>query len=320
MTREMTRNMRLGAFVITGTVLLIAALYMIGNQQNLFGSTFRISAGFYNVNGLMEGNNVRFAGIDVGTVEKIEIINDTSVNVTMIIENRVKKFIRKNAIASVGTDGLMGNRLVNINSQEIPGGQIQEGDTLHSLRPIEMDEAMRTLHTTNHNLKVITDNLRNITQRISSRNSLWNLLMDTAVAENVKASVVHIKMVSGQSAVITGNLRDIIEDVKKGKGNLGALIADTSISSRITQAVVRFERISDTAALISGNVSRIIHKIESGQGSVGILLNDTSFVHNLNLSMDNIREGSASLNENLEALKYSWPFKKYFRKKKKQQL
>ena len=67
----------------------------------------------------MIGNNVRFAGIDVGTVQRIEIISDTLVKVTMVLDNKVLKFIHKNAVASVGTDGLMGNKLININSQSI---------------------------------------------------------------------------------------------------------------------------------------------------------------------------------------------------------
>lgn len=82
------RNIRLGLFIATGTVLLVAALYLIGNKQNLFGSTFKISAQFKNVNGLMSGNNVRFGGIDIGTVKSVEIISDSSVNVVMIINNK----------------------------------------------------------------------------------------------------------------------------------------------------------------------------------------------------------------------------------------
>src|SRR5689334_12869651 len=108
MSKELTRNIRLGIFVLAGTVFIIVMLYLIGSKQNLFGSTFRISAQFYTVNGLMEGNNVRFAGIDVGTVEKVEIISDSTVNVVMLIEEKIRPYIKKNAIASVGTDGLMG--------------------------------------------------------------------------------------------------------------------------------------------------------------------------------------------------------------------
>jgi phospholipid/cholesterol/gamma-HCH transport system substrate-binding protein len=305
-------------FVIISTVFLIAALYLIGNKQNLFGNTFRISAQFYNVSGLMVGNNVRFAGIDVGTVEKIEVINDSSVNVVMLIERNMQPFIKKNAIASVSTDGLMGNKLVNINSLGNPSKSVEEEDILKTLRPIEQDEMIRTLNATNENMKAITYNLRTITDRITGKNTLWSLLMDTVVADNVKASIVNIKIASNSSAILTGNLKSISEDVKNGKGGLGALITDTTLSGKINQVIVKLDRVSDTVAYITGDFSKISGRLEQGQGSLGMLLNDTTFVRILNTSINNFNKGTLILNEDLEALRHSWPFKKYFKKKAKE--
>ncbi len=317
MGNEVIRNVRLGMFVVIGTVLLIAALYLIGNKQNLFGHTFRISAKFYNVNGLMAGNNVRFAGIDVGTVESVSILNDSSVNVVMVIEKGIQPFIKKNALAAVGTDGLMGNRLVNINSAADHSQSVEEGDVLQSLRPIEQEEMVRTLNETNENMKAITSNLLTITDRINSKNSLWSLLMDTVVADNVKAAIVSIKIASNSSAILTGNLTSISNDIKNGKGSLGALIMDTSLSGKIQQVVVKLNQISDTVVHITGDFSKVSKRLEQGRGSLGILLKDTLLVHNLNTSINTINKGTLLLNEDLEALRHSWPFKKYFRKKEK---
>jgi len=318
MANDALKNIRLGVFVLIGTSFLIGALYVIGNKQNLFGNTFKISANFNNVNGLMVGNNVRFSGIDVGTVETIEIVDDSSVRVVMVIEKEIRKYIKKNSLASIGTDGLMGNKLVNINSSKNVSASVEEGDVLQSVRPIEQDEMIRTLNSTNENMKAITWNLRTITERINSKNTLWSLLMDTNIANNVKASIVNIKIASNQSAVLTGNLRNITEGIKNGKGTLGALIVDTTISGKIRQVVVRFEKVSDTVAILSGNASKIIKDMQNGKGSVGILLSDTAFVHNLNESMHNINKGSVILNEDLEALKHSWFFRKYFKKQEKE--
>lgn len=320
MGKDTFKNIRLGIFVVSGTVFLIAALYIIGNKQNLFGNTFRISAKFYNVSGLMAGNNVRFAGIDVGTVESVEIVNDSSVKVVMVIEKDIQAFIKKNAIASVGTDGLMGNRLVNINSVKDQSDKIEEGDVLLTLRPIEQDEMVRTLNETNENMKAITSNLRTITDRINSKNTLWSILMDTVVAENVKSAIVNIKVASNSSAVLTGNLKNISDDIKNGKGSLGALITDTTLSGKINQVVIKLNSVSDSVAYITGDFSKIATRLAKGQGSIGVLLKDTSFVHNLNTSVNNINKGAIILNEDLEALRHSWPFKKYFSKKAKGKL
>lgn len=315
--KEGSRNIRLGVFVLIGTLLLVLALYFIGSKQNLFGSTFTIQAKFYNVNGLMRGNNVRFAGIDVGTVESVEILNDTAVNVTMVIEKDVQKFIRKNAVVSVGTDGLMGNKLININSSKENSEPVEQGDELKTMKPIEMDEMIRTLNMTNENVKVITSNLRNITDKINSKNSLWSLLMDTVIAENVKTSVVNIKLISNKSLSITGDLKSITQGIKDGKGSLGALITDTTLSSNIKQIIVKLDRISDTAAVVSGDLSTVVKKLNSGKGTAALLLNDTSLVGNINASMINIKNGSGNFNDNMEALKHTWPLKKYYKKKNK---
>jgi phospholipid/cholesterol/gamma-HCH transport system substrate-binding protein len=317
MAAQDSRNLRLGIFVIVGTTLLITALYIIGSKQNLFGSTFKISAQFNDVNGLMKGNNVRFAGINVGTVESVNIITDTSVNVIMIIENNAQQYIKKNALASVGTDGLMGNKLVNINSVNAESPIIEENDVLQSLRPVEMDQMVRTLDVTNENIKVISSNLRNITDKINSKNSLWNLLMDTIVAENIKTAVVNIKLMSNQGLYITGDLKGITDGIKKGKGTIGALVTDTIISSSIKQTVVKLQRISDSAAIVTGDISHIIRKLNQGKGSAGILLNDTNLIYNLNKGVKSIDKGAITLNEDLEALKHTWPLKKYFKKQSK---
>lgn len=315
MANESRRNIRLGIFVISGTAFLIIALYLIGNKQNLFGSTFSVSARFYNVNGLMKGNNVRYAGIDVGTVESIEILNDTSVNVVMVLEKKTQPYIKKNAIASVGTDGLMGNKLVNINSSKEPAEAIEEGDVIKTLNPLEMDEMVRTLNATNENIKVISSNLRNITDKINSKNSLWNVLMDTVVAENVKSAIVNLKLTSNNAVLVTGDLRGLTQNIKQGKGTIGALITDTALAYRINQTIVNLQRMSDTAAIISGDLSGIIKELKAGKGSMGVLLHDTILVHDLNKSIRSIDKGALNFNENMEALKYSWPFKKYYRKK-----
>lgn len=316
MTKESYRNIRLGLFVVIGTISLIAALYFIGSKQNLFGSTMHISAKFHNVNGLMKGNNVRFSGIDVGTIASVEIVSDSSVNVIMIIDKSVQKFIKKNAVASVGTDGLMGNKLVNINSVDENAESVEEGDELKTLHPIEMDEVVRTLNVTNDNVKVITDNLKDVSEKFNNNNSLWYLLTDTVVAENVRNAVIHFKLTGTNTAIITGNLSKIVQDIKSGKGTVGALLTDTLFSHKLNQTIVNIQAVSDSVALISGDLKNVSKKLKNGEGAIGMLLTDTAFVHNLNRSMENIKEGSSNFNENMEALKHSWPFKKYFRKQK----
>lgn len=317
MANEMNRNLRLGIFVLAGTAFLILMLYFIGAKKSMFSNTFRISAEFYNVNGLMSGNNVRFSGINVGTVESVEIVSDSSVRVVMLIEDKVKQFIKKNSVASVGTDGLMGNKLVNINApkNEKPGAAIDDGDILTTLRPIETDEMVRTLSTTNDNIKSITTDLKNIAHKINSRNTLWSLLMDTVVAENIKQAVVNIKMAGSNAAVVIGDLSHLAKDVRHGKGLIGTLITDTTLSTRLDHTLVKLDVAGDNMAVITGDLTKVSKKMNTNEGTLGMLIMDTMFVKDLKSAMKNIDQGAGGFNDNMEALKHNIFLRKYFKKK-----
>jgi len=312
------QNLRVGIFVLASIILLVTALYFIGNKQNLFGNTFRVGARFYNVNGLTKGNNVRFAGIDVGTVESVEVVNDSSVYVIMVIEDGIHPFIRSNAIASVGTDGLMGNKLVNINAGTSSAGVVVEGQMLRTLRPVEMDVMVRTLDVTNQNLEVITSNLRHITDKINSENSLWTLLMDTVIAANVKSSFVNIRAMSYGGINVIENLDNVTADLRNGKGSLATLIRDTSLAYDFKQAVKAIKVIGDTVQQVSIDLAVLVRGLKNGEGSAGQLLKDTNLIYNLNQGLINVKRGAGSFDENMNALHVSWPFKKYFKKQAKQ--
>ena len=114
MKRTSGQKLRLGLFVTIGTVLFVSAVYLIGQRETMFKKTFIISSYFQNVNGLQRGNNVRFSGIDIGTVKAISMINDSTIQVDMNIQEDITAHIKKNAIATIGSDGLVGNMIVNI--------------------------------------------------------------------------------------------------------------------------------------------------------------------------------------------------------------
>ena len=91
---------RLGMFVLGGTLVLAVALYLLGSKRNLFSSTITVEATFHQVSGLRPGNNVRYMGINVGTVEKIIIASDTCQEEAMTASARVGAQI---SIAAPGT-------------------------------------------------------------------------------------------------------------------------------------------------------------------------------------------------------------------------
>lgn len=318
MRESASRNIRLGLFVIIGTLALLLALYLIGSKQNLFGSTFGLETEFRNVNGLMPGNNVRYSGINIGTVVDVAIINDTTVRVKMVIRNEVQKFIRKNALAAIGTDGLMGDKLLNIYSVDEPAGQVQDGDMIRAKTQASTDEMMRTLSVTNENVMEISRELKQMVNRLNSPNTLWKVLMDTSLSENVRSALVSIQVTGERTALLTGDLQKIARDIRAGKGTVGALITDTSLVNGLRQSVVNIRMLSDTVASVSGDLREMLANIKEGKGAIGTLMMDTSFAHNLNLTIGNLQRGTLGFEENMEGLKHSIFLRKYFRKKAKQ--
>lgn len=321
MKERSINKVKLGFFVLTGTLLLILGLYYIGSKKNMFNSTITVSANFNNVEGLVSGNNVRFNGIDIGTVSKVYAISDSIIKVEFTIDKKVTEYITKNAVASIGTDGLLGNKLINI----FPGKEkehaepLQEGSVIKTVNPIQMNTALRTLSDTNDNLKEISENIRSISQKFNKNNTLWQLLTDTVLMENLKNTLVHIQLTSANTAIITGDLSKMVQGAKSGKGTVGALLTDTSIYHKLNQTIVNIHSITDSLAYISGDLRHISHSVKNGEGAVGTILMDTAFVHNLNQSIVNIKNGSKGLDENMEALKHSIFLRHYFKKKEKQE-
>src|SRR5690349_17842455 len=164
--KEVYRNIRLGIFIIVGALFLIVGLYLVGNNKNMFNSTFIVRTTFNDVGGLQTGNNVRYAGINIGTVARIEIRNDTTIEVQMRVQKRMKDILRKNSVATIGTDGLVGSKLVNIDPGTQDSGRIAEGDYIPSLKSVDTEKMLRTLELTNKNIATISENLKAVTENV----------------------------------------------------------------------------------------------------------------------------------------------------------
>jgi phospholipid/cholesterol/gamma-HCH transport system substrate-binding protein len=318
MNKEAINNIRLGIFVLTGTALLILGLYFIGSNTNLFSKTFKVYAKFSNVNGLKPGNNVRYAGIDIGTVKSIEIVNDTTIRVQMSIKSDLKKVIRKNSVASIGTDGLMGNKIVNIAPGTADVGLIAEGDELLSVAVINTDEMLRTLDKTNKNILVISDNLRTITQNITdSRGTLYTVLMDTTIAAQLRHTLYNVDVVSNNILQVSADLNDIMSDAKNGKGLLATIINDTAVSADLIKAINEVKLAGEKVNSSAGTLKQVLDRVNTGSGTVSTLVNDTATANSVKRSLYNVEMSTQKFSENMDALKDNFLFRGYFKKQQK---
>ena len=311
MEKSTSQKINLGIFVILGFLLFITTVYFIGNKKDMFNQTIPISAIFKNINGLQTGNNVRYSGINVGTVKQIVILNDSVIRVDMAIEKEVISHIKKDALASIGSDGLVGNMIINI----IPGKKSTEvvsaGDIILSENKTTTDEILKTINSTSANAKIITENLVRITNQISSKEGTIGMLInDTVMSEDLKKTVYNLKITTKTTSESMATLNNIIVGLNQ-KNNVIGTLKDTMVGRKIKVIIANLEKSSE-------QINKTITNMKDGKGALNYLSNDPKLVKKIDSTMTNINQASGRLNENLEALKHNFLFRGYFKKQEKE--
>ncbi|NGY38825.1 MCE family protein [Flavobacterium sp. XN-5] len=194
MNSKSTGTWKVGMFVLIGLLAFTATIYFIGKQKNMFGSTFSINSHFKNVSGLEIGNNVLFSGINVGTVSEIQLVTDTSVVVRLIIKKEVQKFIKSDAVASIGSDGLMGDKVLVISPGNNSKSIVKDNATITSIQAIEMDEIMRSVKVSMDNAAVITNELAEFTYKMNNgEGALSKLMTDEKFANSLTKTMTNLQ-------------------------------------------------------------------------------------------------------------------------------
>ncbi|TDN38830.1 MCE family protein [Hymenobacter sp. UV11] len=309
-----SHHIRLALFVLAGLACLAATLVLLGQRQNLFGSSLAVQADFRNVSGLLTGNNVRLAGITVGTVKEINILNDSTVRVMMHLNRDVQPYVRKNAVASVGTDGLVGNTIVNLTAVAAPAPLIAEGDVLRTTTPPAIDEMLATLSISNKNLVGITEDLHQITGKLNDSRALWQLLGDQKVAANVRQTLRHAASATATLQASANDIGHLTRGIRQGRGPAGYLLTDKEFAKQLRHTTRQLARSSDTLA---GTLGSLQQQVQSGNGPLHTLLTDTAMSGQLRQTLGHVEQGTDGFNQNMEALKHNFLLRGYFRKQAK---
>lgn len=194
MEKQSGYTWKLGMFVTIGLLLFVMAIYFIGKQKNLFGSTFHITSQFKTVSGLEVGNNVRFSGINVGTVEQIQLKNDSTVVVVLVMKEDVRKFIKTDAVASIGSDGLMGDKVLTISPGAKSQKMIEDNGIIASVDGIEMHDIMKSVKKSVDNIGVISDEIAIFSHSMNNGNgALARLVKDDKMANSVSNTLSNLE-------------------------------------------------------------------------------------------------------------------------------
>ncbi len=250
-----SQKAKIGLFTIAGILILVAGIFLIGKNKNLFGDTFHIYGTFNNVGGLQVGNNIRFAGINIGTVEDISIVSDTMIRVDMTLQSRIKSFLKATSIASIGSDGLMGDKLITIAAGDQTTILLNNGGHIKTNNPLDFDKTIARFTKVAANAESLSGSLAAISLQITQgKGSLGRLLYSDNLANSLEGSV-------NNAETITGSLAGISTNIKSGKGSLGRLLYNDTLAKSLegtaANAKLTMATIQDAAYGFSENMKAL---------------------------------------------------------------
>ena len=293
-------TIRLGIFILIGSILFLVAVFLLGNKQSLFAKTFEVKAYFSTIEGLRKGAAVRLSGIEVGNVSELRIMKDSTakVEVTLRLVEDIKPFIKEDMRASVETEGLVGNKIIVLHVGSNAAKQVENGGTIQSDDPLNfgalVEEAKGTLEYT----KDMARNLAEIVGKVNNgAGSIGKLVNNDDLYNNTNRLIITADRSLGSISYKLDTLANVVN-------TLGADV----------QSVVR-----NVDHSIKG-IDDLIKNVQDGQGVLGKMLSDkspldtsiTAVFANLIKITEETKLGSERFSENMEALKYNWLFKSYF--------
>ncbi len=314
------RNITVGIFVLLGVIILITGIFVLGGKQKRFVKTVRAIAIFKDVSGLKAGNNVWFSGVKVGTVKGVHFYGNSQVEVDMNIEASSQQYIRKNAGATISSDGLIGNKIVEIFGGSTAAAPIEDNDRLQTREAMSSDQLMATLQENNQNLLRVTTDFKDIVSQIKQgKGTAGAILTDPALANTFRATMTNLQRASEHTNSMSGSIAQFAAKLNAKGGLANELVTDTTVIRRLRVASARLEQASATANTITANLNQATQKLNSSSSPLGVLLNDAETANILKSSLKNLNRGTTLLNEDLEAAQHNFLLRGFFKKKAKEQ-
>lgn len=310
------KSAKLGIFVLIGLVLFLVAVFFIGSEKDMFSSTFQLHARFNDVNGLQKGNNVRLSGVKIGTVRRVEIISDSLVGVTMRIREEDRKYITQDAVAYIGSDGLVGNMIVVIEPGR-SGIPVEEDALIASGTQTSTQDILNTLETTGQNVLSITEEIQEITRQINSdEGTIGRLLNSPELANNLEGTVENLETTSQRTARLSGDLAQMVNKLQANEqGPVQTLLRDTTFATVYDSLLLNLRTSGQNVEEITRTLDRFSEKLNNQQNTLDVLLTDTTFANNLERTIINAAEGTENFNETMEALQSHWLLRGFFRRR-----
>lgn len=316
------RAIIVGIFIFLGLAIFIWTILTLGSQKNTFEKAIKVKAYFQNVNGLQKGNNIWFSGVKVGTIENVTLIGNSKVEVDMNIDEKSVPYIHKNAKAKLSSDGLIGNKIIEIYGGSSQAPVISGGDVLNNEELLSTDAMMATLSKNNDNLLAITDNLKIISTKMSNgQGSVGKLLNDETFANELTKTVITLKNASANLEQLSANVSHYTSRLNDSGTLANDLVSDTVIFSKLRSTVSRLQDVADKSNNVVSTLQGAANTVNTGLSNpntpAGMFLGDEKTAAGLKTTLQNLQSASGKLNDDLEAVQHNFLLRGFFRKKAK---
>ena len=326
-TESNKRSVVVGIFVLLGVLIFVAGVFVLGGQQKRFTKSILVMAVFNDVAGLKAGNNVWFSGVKIGTIRRVKFFGTAQVEVDMNIEQSAQAYIRKDAQATISSDGLIGNKIVQIFGGTPKAEPVEEGDRLKTQEALSSDQVLETLQENNRNLLRVTNDFKALVGNIRrGKGTVGAVLTDSIVANNFKLAMENLQRASQNTVKVTGSISTFAAKLN-AKGTLAnELVTDTTVFRRLSRSASKLENVAGSAektivtlSQTSENVNRASEKLNNANSPLGVLLTDQETATNLRTTLRNLNRGTALLNEDLKAAQSNILLRGFFKKRAKEE-
>ena len=326
-TESNKRSVVVGIFVLLGVLIFVAGVFVLGGQQKRFTKSVRIMAVFNDVAGLKAGNNIWFSGVKIGTIKRVKFFGTAQVEVDMDIEQTAQPYIRKDAQATISSDGLIGNKIVQIFGGTPKTEPVEENDRLKTMEALSSDKVLETLQENNRNLLRVTNDFKALVGNIRrGKGTVGAVLTDSIVANNFKLAMENLQRASQNTVKVTSSVSTFAAKLNT-KGTLAnELVTDTTVFRRLSRSSAKLESVANSAGQAVGNlnqtsenINRASEKLNNTNSPLGVLLTDQETATNLRTTLRNLNRGTALLNEDLKAAQGNILLRGFFKKRAKEE-
>ncbi|HUK46351.1 MAG TPA: MlaD family protein [Terriglobales bacterium] len=238
----MSHPIKVGIFLVGGILLFSIGLFLIGSESQLFGHHFTVYAQFNNIDTLTTGAKVRVSGMDAGEITNIQVPQGPSkeFRLQLNVDEKFRPIVRKDSLASIETEGMVGNKFVNIKKGRENSPECPPGCTLPTQEPVSIGELMRQGSDMVSNMQSTVQHVNGLIEGVSPK----------------------IEQMASNSVNLTGNANAIVANIRHGRGAAGQLLSDDGVASNVDTTIANAKQTSASLKQASGKVNVMISDVQ----------------------------------------------------------